>query len=239
MWPYLKNMAFSERLREGYRFVHTHEAFYRQLLVGAGVFIISILANIGANIYASQKDASVANDILLDLLPVVNMDYLYVEGAALLVLFTIFLAFYKPQRLPFMLKSIGLFILIRSFFVMLTHLSLPLPGATPSTYQPFGSLTALLSSGNDLFFSGHTGFPFLLALIFWKDRLLRYLFLATALFFGTAVLLGHLHYSIDVFAAFFITYAIYDLSVWLFIKDHTLFHFLKEESLETKTPASQ
>lgn len=230
-------MGFFDRLREAYRFVHAHEAYYKQLLLGLGVFLIGMAANIGANIYASQKTVLVVNDLILDLLPVFNINYLYVEGAILLILFAIFLAFYRPQRLPFMLKSIGLFIFIRSFFIILTHLSIPLPNGSAGYLQSFGALTHFFSSGNDLFFSGHTGFPFLLALIFWKDRLLRYLFLATACFFGVVVLLGHVHYSIDVFAAFFITYAIHDLSVWLFTKDHKLFHLIKQKIEEAKTPA--
>lgn len=230
-------MGFFDRIREAYRIVHLHEAFYKQLLLGVGVFLIGIGANIGANIYASQKEALVVNDLILDLIPVFNITFLYVEGALLLILFSIFLAFYRPQRLPFMLKSIGLFIFIRSFFIILTHLSIPLPQGAAGYIQQFGTVTQFFSSGNDLFFSGHTGFPFLLSLIFWQDRLLRYLFLATACFFGAIVLLGHVHYSIDVFAAFFITYAIHDLSVWLFTKDHKLFHFIKQKIEEAKTPA--
>ncbi|UVK57536.1 sphingomyelin synthase family protein (plasmid) [Mesorhizobium sp. AR02] len=77
--------------------------------------------------------------------------------------------------------------------------------------------------GGDLFFSGHTGAPFLLALMFWKDSRLRFAFLAAAVLFGAAVLLGHLHYSIDVFAAFFISYGVHDLARFLFRRDWEFF----------------
>ena len=50
----------------------------------------------------------------------------------------------------------------------------------------------------------------------------RTISLVASLVFGTAVLLGHLHYSIDVFSAFFITYAIFHLAIWLFPKDYGL-----------------
>jgi len=43
-----------------------------------------------------------------------------------------------------------------------------------------------------------------------------YFFIAASIFFGVVVLLGHLHYSIDVLAAFFITYSIYRLAVLFF-----------------------
>ena len=36
--------------------------------------------------------------------------------------------------------------------------------------------------------------------IFWDEKLWRYVFLALAVVFGAAVLLAHVHYSIDVFA---------------------------------------
>ncbi|MCL5009147.1 MAG: hypothetical protein M1400_02270, partial [Patescibacteria group bacterium] len=55
------------------------------------------------------------------------------------------------------------------------------------------------------------------------DRLLRYVFLAASVVFGAAVLLGHLHYSIDVFSAFFITYGIYRIAVKIFPADSKLF----------------
>lgn len=77
--------------------------------------------------------------------------------------------------------------------------------------------------GGDLFFSGHTGAPFLLALMFWKDPRLRLTFLAATALFGAAVLLGHLHYSIDVFAAFFISYGIHDLARFVFRREQESF----------------
>jgi hypothetical protein len=64
-----------------------------------------------------------------------------------------------------------------------------------------------ISFQNDMFFSGHTAIPFLGFLLF--DGKIRYFFLCGSICMGTVVLLMHLHYSIDVFSAFFITYCCY------------------------------
>ena len=51
----------------------------------------------------------------------------------------------------------------------------------------------------------------------------RIFFTAVAIFFGIIVLMGHLHYSIDVLSAFFITYSIYHIAKFLFKEDKILF----------------
>jgi Protein of unknown function (DUF3489)/PAP2 superfamily C-terminal len=105
----------------------------------------------------------------------------------------------RPNRLPFALKAIALFLVVRAVFVSLTHIA-PSP-IDPQKPAPF--LNSLFY-GSDQFFSGHTGMPFLGALCFWHIWQWRFFYLAATLYFGTVVLLGHYHYSIDVLAALFI-----------------------------------
>ena len=139
----------------------------------------------------------------------------------ILVGFVILLGLVEPKRIPFLFKSAALFVCLRSFFIILTHFAPPI---NESVVNSSNFLERLLAgSGYDLFFSGHTGFSFLMALLFWENKYLRIIFLSASLIFGAAVLFGHLHYSIDVFSAFFITYGIFNLSKWLFKKDHQLF----------------
>ena len=85
-----------------------------------------------------------------------------------------------------------------------------------------GCITLFTFQGN-FFYSGHTAFPFLLALIFWDNKYLRYLFLFLTVFFGASVLLAHVHYSIDVFAAPFIVYGMFIITTRLFPHDYALF----------------
>ena len=65
---------------------------------------------------------------------------------------------------------------------------------------------------------------FLTHLVFWEIKRLRIFFLLASIFFGAVVLLGQLHYSIDVFSAFFISYCIYLIALKLFKKDYELFN---------------
>jgi membrane-associated phospholipid phosphatase len=65
---------------------------------------------------------------------------------------------------------------------------------------------------NDLFFSGHTGGPFLVALILWKNRFMRYSLLIVSVLMAFTVLAMRLHYSIDIIGAYFITYGIFKMT---------------------------
>ena len=109
--------------------------------------------------------------------------------------------------------------LIRSTFISMTHLA-PYSDAVSININILNKIT----TGGDMFFSGHTGLPFLMALIFWRQKNLRYLFLAVSVAFGITALMGHYHYTIDVFAAFFIAYGVYAFSDKLFNNLNIRFH---------------
>jgi membrane-associated phospholipid phosphatase len=129
----------------------------------------------------------------------------------------------KPRYLIFSTKAIALYIISRAFFFSLTHIG-PYPlHYAPSVYNHGYSLYHLVTFSGNFFYSGHTAFPFLLALIFWDNKYLRYLFLILTVFFGASVLLAHVHYSIDVFAAPFIVYGMYVITAKLFPRDYALF----------------
>jgi hypothetical protein len=108
-------------------------------------------------------------------------------------------------------------------FVSLTHI-----GPYPTKLVLESNLLDFITTGNDLFFSGHTGLPFLIALIYWDHVYIRRLFIIASIVFGAVVLLSHLHYSIDVFAAFFITYAIYHIALLVFSLEHKVFSLKSE-----------
>jgi hypothetical protein len=139
----------------------------------------------------------------------------FVYGPVVFWAFICIVAYFKHERIPFMLKTISLFIVVRACFVLLTHLG-PYPAQNVMEGR---NIITQFSMSNDFFFSGHTGLPYLMAYLFWDLPRIRYACIASAIFFGFVVLLGHYHYSIDVAAAFFITASIYRMSEYLFRRE--------------------
>ena len=185
------------------------------LILSLAMFIASLVVSTYANTYATERASNAVTDIFLSNIPIYNVEDIFVYGPLVFWTFMILVALASPRTLPFTLKSISLFTIIRAVFVSLTHIG-PFP---TQTIVDTHNIISSFSVGNDFFFSGHTGLPFLIALIFWDTWAIRIVCIAASIFFGIIVLLGHFHYSIDVLSAFFITYSIFRLSQVLFAQD--------------------
>ncbi len=209
-----------EKFFQNHKLYWSQKYFRKSIFFGLFLLIISFIINSAADTYTLTHASNHVTDIILDNVRVFNVDFIFVEGFTMFWFFVVLLQIREPKTLPFVLKSLALFIIIRSIFISLTHIAVP----PQHSFTDPGYLFTKFTSQDDLFFSSHTGSPFLFALIYWRNKTLRIVFLATSVFLGTAVLLGHLHYSIDVFAAFFITYGIFDIARYFFPKDYVLFH---------------
>jgi len=168
-----------------------------------------------AAVYATEQQSSSVTDIVLSNTPAFDLDGVFIWGPLVLYGFLLVLLIWEPRRIPFVVKSIALFVIIRAVFVSVTHIG---PFPLEEVFDP-PSYMRMFITGADLFFSGHTGLPYLLALTFWHDWRLRSVFLSAAVLFGAVVLLVHAHYTIDVLAAFFITYTIHHIALRLFRQD--------------------
>jgi len=200
---------------------HFKNKKYLEAVLRSLVFIaIALVVNFYAGTYALEKISNPVTDLILSNIPVFDVDALFLYGPIVLTLLITALCLKKPERIPFVVSSVALFLVIRSVFVTLTHIG---PFPTRATIDYSTRIVRDLTFGGDLFFSGHTGLPYLMALIFWQNKFWRYFFIATSIFFGIVVLLGHLHYSIDVLAAFFITYSIYHIAVVFFRQEKKFF----------------
>jgi len=191
----------------------------RSLFVGLFFLALALMLQGYASEYSTANSERYVGDLLLDHLPVVNLNLLIIEGAFFMVLITLCLLLLQPKRLTFALKTVAVFVAIRSVCVAVTHL-----GLYPNQVLPGNGFVDQVYIALNLqagyFFSAHTGLPFLMALIFWDDKPWRHVFLTVSLLMGISVLLAHIHYSIDVVGAPFMTYSIFKLSQYLFAGDY-------------------
>lgn len=179
------------------------------------LLVLSLLVNFHAGQYALEEASNPVTDVILSNLPVYDVSVAFIYGPVLFWALVVGLCVSNPHRIPLVLKSVVMVMLIRSLFISLTHIG-PFPERMSVEFSYFTSFTTF---GSDLFFSGHTAYPFLMALLFWKKKYLRVLFIVFSLFFAVVVLLGHVHYTIDVLGAYFITHSIHLLSRKFFAKD--------------------
>ena len=213
--------SFFKDIDVRYKAHFSDRAFVASFVWSLVLLIAALVAHHYGAVYAIERASNPVTDIVLSNIPAFDVDWLFVFGPLIFWFIIILFLLQNPARLPFTLKTLALFILIRTVFVSLTHLA-PFPHQV--AFEGLASsFMQIFTLGSDLFFSGHTGAPFLMALVLWRYRVMRVFCICSSIFFGVIVLLGHMHYSIDVASAFFITYSIFHLAEFLFKKDHERF----------------
>ena len=211
----MKNLSLT------YKKLFTDKQFVLSVVFGFLLLFVSLVVNFYAGTFANEHASNAVTDLVLDNIPVFNVDAIFVYGPFFVWIIVTVLGLKSPQKIPFILKSIALFVFIRSGFITLTHI-----GPFPDQIQindPWEVINHF-NFGGDLFFSAHTGLPFLMALVFGYNKDIRAFFTLCAVFFGAIVLMAHLHYTIDVLSAFFITYTIYHIAIVLFHADYLRFN---------------
>ena len=199
------------RLKEWRKEISSHK---RLIAISIVFLAIAIFLNYKAGEYIEKKTVTPVSDAILDYIPTINLSFLFYYGMALVIaLLFIYPLFFKVKELHVVISQFSLLIMIRSFFVSLTHLGTPIGAvlAKTSTFWNF------FDPQNALFFSGHTSWSFLGFLLFRKEKI-GILFLISTIVMMATVLFMHVHYSIDVFAALFITYGSYQIGNWFFKK---------------------
>jgi len=205
---------------QAYKDHFSDKEFLISFFGGILLLTVSLVAQFFIIDYVNSLSTTPVTDIILSNIRVYDVGGIFVYGSIILTVLGVFLGLRRLNFMPFAMKSLALFTLIRAIFVTLTHIS-PFPTHAVIDLPFFLNNEALsgIFTGNDLFFSGHTGLPFLLALIFWEHKTERTIFLSFSILFAIVVLLGHIHYSIDVLSAYFITFSIFQICKILFKKE--------------------
>lgn len=191
---------------------HTYKI---SLFIGVILITSAYVVDFVATVYNDSQVYVSVGDLILDAIPTLNWELSFTWGMyTLLILVFAYPVFFKPEMVPFTIKTYALLMYIRAGFILLTNLGPP-EGFFYDGVEIGRGVIADLFFRNDLFFSGHTAFPFM-AFLIYRDSWIRWVFLAGSIFEGITVLVMHIHYSIDVFAAFFIAYGTYSLSRAIF-----------------------
>jgi membrane-associated phospholipid phosphatase len=180
------------------------EIIFTIVLVALVLFFLPKFLN-----FVELRDGVILPDPILKLFTPVNLTWLtfaliYVSLISAIIYFST-----KPDLLFTALQSYAILIIIRMVVMFVTPFNPPADSIILNDpfVQLFGSGEILTK---DLFFSGHTATLFLLYLIADK-KYLKFIYLIFTIIVGLAVLLQHVHYTIDVIAAPFFSYTSFRL----------------------------
>lgn len=107
------------------------------LIKGIPLFIFALAIQKYANHYVGSISKTHVDDLILNHLPVFDVNNFVIQGPLVLTLITLILLIIKPQYIIFFSKTFALFIVVRSFFISLTHLGAS-PGELPLDTEIIG-----------------------------------------------------------------------------------------------------
>jgi membrane-associated phospholipid phosphatase len=159
--------------------------------------------------FIEKREGMVLQDFVLDAIPAKDVSiptFVVIWSVVLLVFYRI----YQSPRL-FLVVAYGFILMCLARVLTISLLPLNPPPGLITLKDPIANIAY---GGNgifitkDLFYSGHTGnmFLFFLCLQHKWDKIIA---LAASFIVGILVMVQHIHYSIDVIAAFIFTYFIY------------------------------
>lgn len=185
----------------------------RELILALFFLGMALILDRFARNYTAVKGIARPTDFLLDHIPVMKVDFLVVWIYLLVwVVFVVYALIIDAKRAHYYIGMLSLFVLARAGFSILTHMASPAE-AIYTTYRPM--LYQLFSFPNALFFCAKAGIPFLVFLMV-PNKKIKIFMLCSSVLLAILVILMHLHYSIDIVSAYFITFGIYKLGGHLF-----------------------
>ena len=95
----------------------------RSVSEGAVFLAASTIAIFAAVTYATIHASNYVTDFVLSRVGPLNVRFLFIYGTFAAFVITASLLAWLPNRLPFALKAVALFLLVRAVFVALTHMA--------------------------------------------------------------------------------------------------------------------
>jgi membrane-associated phospholipid phosphatase len=172
------------------------------------VFLAIVLASLANFLnFAEARPGVVLPDPILNLFNPIDLTWLIFALIYIALIVAIITLIKNPKQLMFAIQVYSLLVAVRIGAMYLLPLEPPAKMIILNDpfVEFFGTGQTLTK---DLFFSGHTATLFLLFLVSEK-KIIKTVFLISTIVVAISVLLQHVHYAIDVFAAVFFTYACY------------------------------
>lgn len=198
--------TYLNKVQRAWQIAISHKRFTIECIVSGALLALVLHGYSRFVLWVEQRPGAVLLDPLLDLFDprlVTWVTFLLIYGALVLAIITLLP---NPRQLIHTIQSYILLVLFR--IVLMWSAALDPPLTTIELADPvveiFGTGVVLTK---DLFFSGHVSLTFLLCLV--CDTKLRPIFILIALGVAICVLIQHVHYTVDVLVAPFISYASY------------------------------
>lgn len=179
-------------------------------IVGSVALLIVVMATFAQFLgFVETRPGATLADPVLNHLPNIDLTWVIFPLIYGSVIAAIMLLAVHPKRLVFALQLYALVVASRMLAMYLLPLDPPV-----NMILLRDPIVELFATGTaptrDLFFSGHTATMFMLYLTA-ENRIARTVFLVLTFVIAIALLLQHVHYTIDVLAAFVFAYAGDDL----------------------------
>lgn len=171
------------------------------------IVVLTALANF-LN-FVESRQGVLLRDPILNLFNPIDLTWLIFSLIYLSLFAAIIILLKNPEKLIFAIQVYILMVIIRMAAMYLLPLQPPAKMIILNDpfVEFFGTGQTLTK---DLFFSGHTATLLILFLVSEKS-ISKIIFLISTIIVALAVLIQHVHYTIDVFAALFFTYACYKI----------------------------
>ena len=170
-------------------------------IFGITSLLSTFIVNYHVSTFVDLVQGEAVGDLFLDNIPIYDLNFTFFWAVLLFWIGNIIYRLIFPKELPFILVSLSLFVLVRCFFISLTHIG------PPETLLVVPEELSYYSFNADMFFSGHVGAPFFYALL-TSVKSVKWIAIAYSIIMVVIVLLSHGHYSIDIFASFFIAHSL-------------------------------
>ena len=170
-------------------------------LAGIAALLSSFAVNNQVSTYVDHVQGQAVGDLILDNIPIYDLNFIFFWAVLIFWIGNIIYRLIFPKEFPFILVSLSLFVFIRCFFIALTHIG------PPETLLVVPEELSYYSFNADMFFSGHVGAPFFYALL-TSVKSVKWIAIIYSIIMVFIVLMSHGHYSIDIFASFFIAHSL-------------------------------